>query len=66
MAEPMRDPIVEEIHQVRADLAERFGGDVRAIVSDLRAKQSASGREYVSLPPKTPSVRPSSEAEGAA
>jgi len=38
------DPIVEEIHQTRRQMAERFGGDVGAILGDARKRQAAAGR----------------------
>lgn len=37
------DPIIEEIHQVRREISDRFGGDVRAITADANARMAASG-----------------------
>ena len=37
------DPIIEEIHSVRREICERFGGDVRAIAADANARMLASG-----------------------
>ena len=48
------DAVIAELHAVRDAYAARFGYDVRAIFADLRAAQEASGREYVSLPPRRP------------
>jgi hypothetical protein len=38
------DPVIEEIHRVRREISDRFGGDLRAIVEDARKRQAASGR----------------------
>ncbi len=37
------DPIVEEIHEIRAKIAEQFGYDLKAIVRDMQARQEKSG-----------------------
>ena len=66
MVESLRDPIVDEIHEVRESLAARHGGDVRAIVQELRSKQAEGCRDYVSLPPKSPPSSVRTDAEGAA
>jgi hypothetical protein len=39
-----RDTIVEEIHRTRVRMAEKFGGDLAAILEDARKRQEASGR----------------------
>lgn len=36
----MRDPIIDEIHRIREDLASRFDFNVAAICADVRAKQA--------------------------
>ncbi len=38
------DPIVEEIHRVRREMSDRFGGDFVAMLNDARRRQEASGR----------------------
>ncbi len=38
-----RDPILDEIHQTRQRMAEKFGGDITAILDDARQRQAASG-----------------------
>ncbi len=38
------DPIIDEIHRTRRSIADRFGGDIRAILADARKRQAASGR----------------------
>jgi len=39
-----RDTIVEEIHRTRRRMADKFGGDIAAILEDARKRQAASGR----------------------
>ena len=46
------DPIVQGIHKVREEYAERFGNDLKAIVADARSKQGRDGREVVRATPK--------------
>ncbi len=38
-----RDPILDEIHRTRQQIAEKFGGDITAILEDARKRQAASG-----------------------
>ena len=44
------DPIVAEVRAIRQAYAARFDYDVEAIFRDIRARQEASGRDYVRLP----------------
>ena len=39
-----RDTIIGAIHQTRQRMAEKFGGDIAAILEDARKRQEASGR----------------------
>jgi hypothetical protein len=39
-----RDTTIEEIHRTRREIAEKFGGDIAAILEDARKRQAASGR----------------------
>lgn len=41
---PTTDPVLDEIHQTRRELSDRFGGDFRAMLDDARRRQEASGR----------------------
>jgi len=41
---PMSDPIIDEIHQTRREMSDRFGGDFVAMLEDARRRQEASGR----------------------
>ena len=43
------DPIVAEIRAIREAYASRFDYDVEAMFRDIRARQEASGKEYVRL-----------------
>ena len=52
------DPIIAEVWAIQKAYAARFDYDVDAIFKDLRARQEASGREYVRLPaPRAESPR---------
>ena len=44
------DPIIAEVRAIRQAYAARFDYDVEAIFRDIRARQDASGRDYVRLP----------------
>ena len=39
-----RDTTIEDIHRERQRMAEKFGGDITAILADARQRQAASGR----------------------
>ena len=38
------DPIIEEIHEARREIAKRFEGDIRRISEDARQRQIQEGR----------------------
>lgn len=44
-----RDPIIEELHQIRAQLAKDLNYDVYAIVAEARTRQGQEGRPVVSF-----------------
>lgn len=44
------DPIIDELRAVRDEHAARCGYDIEAIFRDIRARENASGRDYVSRP----------------
>lgn len=50
--EVWKDPIVEEIRNVREAHAKQFGYDLKAIVRDLKKHERQGNREVVSFPPK--------------
>jgi hypothetical protein len=46
------DPIIEELHRVREEIAAEFNYDLEAIVAYLRQQQQMENRRVVSLAPK--------------
>ena len=46
------DPIIEEIHSVRQEHAEKFNYNISKIFSDLKDQEKKSERNFVSLPIK--------------
>lgn len=38
------DSVIDEIHQTRREISERFNGDIAAIAEDAARRQAASGR----------------------
>lgn len=48
------DPIIAEVRAIRQAYAARFDYDVEAIFKDIRARQEASGQDYVQLPARRP------------
>lgn len=46
------DPIIEELHRIREQLAEKFNYDVFAIVADAQAQQAKENRPIVSFSPQ--------------
>ncbi len=52
----MPDSPTDEIRAIRHELAARFDNDLSRIVEDLRQQQRASGRVYIQLPKRSPSV----------
>jgi hypothetical protein len=51
------DPILAEIRQTRDAYAARFGGDIKAMLADLRQRQQQGNRAVVSRPAKRISVQ---------
>ena len=59
------DPVVAEIHAIRAKMLAECGGDHEKLMEDVRQRQEASMRKVLTAPtaptcPK-PAVQPSSE-----
>ncbi len=52
----LKDEIVEEIHRVREEYAEKFNHDIDRMYEDIRKRQADSGRKFVSFPPRKPVV----------
>lgn len=53
------DTTIDEIHRTRERLAEKFGGDIKAILEDARQRQAASGRPIWRAAPANKSVNQS-------
>jgi hypothetical protein len=53
-----RDPIVEEIHKTREEIAKRFGNDLRAIAADARKRQGQHGHPVVKTAPRPATNKP--------
>ena len=61
VANRQTDPIIAELRAVREAYVARLGYDVEATCRDIRARQKASGREYVRLPARRTTGGRSSE-----
>ncbi|GMV95557.1 MAG: hypothetical protein AMXMBFR82_53350 [Candidatus Hydrogenedentota bacterium] len=48
------DPIIDEIHKIRAALSEASGDDIRKIAEAAKARQAQSGKRAVRLHPRKP------------
>ena len=46
------DPILEELHQIREQLAAKFNYDVFAIVADIQAQEQKEDRPLITLSPQ--------------
>ena len=44
------DPIIEELHAIRREIAARFDNDIHRIAADARQRQAASGLPVWSSP----------------
>ena len=51
-AKRRRDPIIEEVREIRQKHARQFDYDPKAIFEDLKRYQEESEQETVSFPPK--------------
>ena len=47
-----KDPIVEEVREIRDAHAAKFNYDLKAICKDLKTKERDCGHPLVSFPPK--------------
>ncbi len=52
-----RDPILEELHRVRAEYAARFNYDLRAMYRDLKAREERGEFVVVHRSPRPPRVK---------
>ena len=46
------DPVLAEIRAAREAYAEKFAGDVKGMLEDIRKRQHQGGRKVVARPPK--------------
>ena len=52
MSEPLYDdPVVAEIHAIRAKMLAECGGDHRKLMEQVRQRQEASARTIIKAPP---------------
>ena len=52
MTKPLYDdPVVAEIHAIRAKMLADCGGDHRKLMEQVRAREKASGRRVITAPP---------------
>lgn len=58
------DPVLSEIRETREAYAEKFAGDVTAMLADIRKRQQQGGRKTVSRPSKRIAVAKESAAPG--
>jgi hypothetical protein len=55
MSKPIyEDPVVAEIHAIRAQMLAECGEDYQKFMEQLRERQRASGRKVIPPPPVTP------------
>ena len=47
-----KDPIIDELHAIREELAAASGNDMDKIARAMRARQSSGNRQIVNLPAK--------------
>ncbi|OGP72613.1 MAG: hypothetical protein A2V86_04180 [Deltaproteobacteria bacterium RBG_16_49_23] len=48
----VKDPIVEEVRDIRDSYAKQFNYDLDIIYRDLKELETKSGKMFISLPPK--------------
>ena len=51
------DPVIAEIHAVRAQMLAECGEDYQKFMERLRERQRASGRKVIPAPPATPGTK---------
>jgi len=69
MSEPLyEDPVVAEIHAIRAQMLAECGGDHRKLMEQVDERERASGRKVIPPPPATPAgaKQPTSAADSEA
>lgn len=61
MIQKTNDSPIDEIHQIRREISERFGGDIVAIAEDAARRQAASSRPVWQPNTANKATRPSGE-----
>lgn len=57
MSKPLfEDPVVAEIHAIRAQMLAECGGDHQKLMEQVRERERASGRKVIPPPPATPAT----------
>lgn len=59
----MTDAVIDELRAVREEHAARHGYDIKSIFREIRAREEASGREYVRYPPRRIDAAPAGRKE---
>lgn len=54
----LQDPIIEELHRIRAEYAAQLDNDLHKICEDIRRRQVEAGRKVVTRKPRKPQVQP--------
>lgn len=47
-----RDPVVEEVRNIREARARKFNYDLQAIYREIKKQEKTSGRKLISFPPR--------------
>ncbi|NLS94814.1 MAG: hypothetical protein GXX96_21885 [Planctomycetaceae bacterium] len=53
---PFEDPVVKEIHAIRAEMLAECGGDLHVLLDQVKARQKASGRKVRPSPSPPPAL----------
>ena len=65
MTKPLYDdPIVAEIHAVRAKMLADCGGDHRKLMEQVRARENVSDREVITAPPAPRAAQSTEQSAG--
>lgn len=64
MTQKKTDSTIDEIHQIRREISDRFGGDVFAIAQDAARRQAASNRPLWQPNTTNQTIHPSGEVGG--
>lgn len=58
MTQKASDSPIDEIHRIRREISDRFGGDIVAIAEDAARRQAAADRPVWQPKHDTPTVTP--------